>query len=207
MGYTAERLLPVMAHIAKNVVKVNEGQTKQLVSALEAVLESLVCSGYFLFFFNYTVLSCRLLKASIPLQSKWRSPPFRSSSHWWWRTWQSKRSSGMTPIWHRVLTCTFCNLMGCEMSHASTPASEGAICNCHCSLVTTSDGWLPDPLQSFLTTAGPARHHFFFFLTEFHIVSCILIVTYSFKARIKFFKEHLTSFFLLNLMAHYLAKS
>lgn len=32
MDYTAESLIPVMAHIAKNVVKVNDGQTKHLVS-------------------------------------------------------------------------------------------------------------------------------------------------------------------------------
>lgn len=38
MDYTAESLTPVMAHIAKNVVKVNEGQTKHMVSKL-AVLE------------------------------------------------------------------------------------------------------------------------------------------------------------------------
>ncbi|XP_053731256.1 G2/mitotic-specific cyclin-B1-like [Synchiropus splendidus] len=30
MGYTAESLIPVMAHIAKNVVKVNNGQTKHM---------------------------------------------------------------------------------------------------------------------------------------------------------------------------------
>lgn len=36
MGYTAESLIPVMAHIAKNVVKVNEGQTKHMVSAPKA---------------------------------------------------------------------------------------------------------------------------------------------------------------------------
>lgn len=33
MEYTAESLIPVMAHIAKNVVKVTEGQTKHLVGA------------------------------------------------------------------------------------------------------------------------------------------------------------------------------
>lgn len=32
MDYTAESLIPVMAHIAKNVVKVNEGLTKHMVS-------------------------------------------------------------------------------------------------------------------------------------------------------------------------------
>lgn len=36
MEYTAESLIPVMAHIAKNVVKVNEGLTKHMVSALKA---------------------------------------------------------------------------------------------------------------------------------------------------------------------------
>lgn len=30
MDYTAESLIPVMAHIAKNVVKVNDGQTKHM---------------------------------------------------------------------------------------------------------------------------------------------------------------------------------
>lgn len=34
MNYTAESLLPVMAHIAKNVVKVNDGLTKHMVSLL-----------------------------------------------------------------------------------------------------------------------------------------------------------------------------
>lgn len=38
MEYTAESLIPVMAHIAKNVVKVNEGQTKHVVSAPMVVL-------------------------------------------------------------------------------------------------------------------------------------------------------------------------
>lgn len=33
MDYTAESLIPVMAHIAKNVVKVNEGLTKHMVSS------------------------------------------------------------------------------------------------------------------------------------------------------------------------------
>ena len=32
MDYTAESLIPVMAHIAKNVMKVNDGQTKHMVS-------------------------------------------------------------------------------------------------------------------------------------------------------------------------------
>lgn len=32
MDYSAESLTPVMAHIAKNVVKVNEGLTKHMVS-------------------------------------------------------------------------------------------------------------------------------------------------------------------------------
>lgn len=32
MEYSAESLIPVMAHIAKNVVKVNEGLTKHMVS-------------------------------------------------------------------------------------------------------------------------------------------------------------------------------
>lgn len=36
MEYTAESLIPVMAHIAKNVVKVNEGLTKHMVSAPKA---------------------------------------------------------------------------------------------------------------------------------------------------------------------------
>lgn len=35
MDYTAESLIPVMAHIAKNVVKVNDGLTKHLVSVLK----------------------------------------------------------------------------------------------------------------------------------------------------------------------------
>lgn len=34
MDYTAESLIPVMAHIAKNVVKVNNGLTKHMVSFL-----------------------------------------------------------------------------------------------------------------------------------------------------------------------------
>lgn len=34
MDYSAESLTPVMAHIAKNVVKVNEGLTKHMVSEL-----------------------------------------------------------------------------------------------------------------------------------------------------------------------------
>lgn len=33
MDYTAESLIPVMAHIAKNVVKVNDGLTKHMVSS------------------------------------------------------------------------------------------------------------------------------------------------------------------------------
>lgn len=32
MDYTVESLTPVMAHIAKNIIKVNEGQTKHMVS-------------------------------------------------------------------------------------------------------------------------------------------------------------------------------
>lgn len=31
MDYSVESLTPVMAHIAKNVIKVNEGQTKHMV--------------------------------------------------------------------------------------------------------------------------------------------------------------------------------
>lgn len=40
MEYTAESLIPVMAHIAKNVVKVNEGLTKHMVSAPKAGFSS-----------------------------------------------------------------------------------------------------------------------------------------------------------------------
>lgn len=35
MDYSAENLIPVMAHIAKNVVKVNEGLTKHTVSLIQ----------------------------------------------------------------------------------------------------------------------------------------------------------------------------
>lgn len=35
MDYTAESLIPVMAHIAKNVVKVNDGLTKHMVSVVK----------------------------------------------------------------------------------------------------------------------------------------------------------------------------
>lgn len=35
MGYTEDSLIPVMKHIAKNVVKVNEGLSKHLVSDLK----------------------------------------------------------------------------------------------------------------------------------------------------------------------------
>lgn len=38
MDYTAESLIPVMAHIAKNVVKVNEGLTKHMVSSEMCVI-------------------------------------------------------------------------------------------------------------------------------------------------------------------------
>lgn len=42
MDYTAESLIPVMAHIAKNVVKVNDGLTKHLVSSSTLCL-TIVC--------------------------------------------------------------------------------------------------------------------------------------------------------------------
>ncbi len=80
MDYTAESLIPVMAHIAKNVVKVNEGLTKHMVSAGKP---------FFFFFFSFLDLyptlysksvkflfltlnffSYRLLKASTQLQSR-----------------------------------------------------------------------------------------------------------------------------------------
>lgn len=35
MDYTAESLIPVMAHIAKNVVKVNDGLTKHMVRVIK----------------------------------------------------------------------------------------------------------------------------------------------------------------------------
>lgn len=35
MDYTAESLIPVMAHIAKNVMKVNDGLTKHMVSVVK----------------------------------------------------------------------------------------------------------------------------------------------------------------------------
>lgn len=38
MDYSAENLIPVMAHIAKNVVKVNEGLTKHVVSVVKLTL-------------------------------------------------------------------------------------------------------------------------------------------------------------------------
>lgn len=48
MDYTAESLIPVMAHIAKNVVKVNNGQTKHMVGvtfrAPSAWIQCLCCS-------------------------------------------------------------------------------------------------------------------------------------------------------------------
>lgn len=60
MEYTAESLIPVMAHIAKNVVKVNEGQTKHLVRAREVVLESDVCfEGLSLKLFSLALAGCQ----------------------------------------------------------------------------------------------------------------------------------------------------
>lgn len=38
MGYTEDMLVPVMQHIAKNVVRVNEGLSKHLVSGLSLIL-------------------------------------------------------------------------------------------------------------------------------------------------------------------------
>lgn len=54
MGYTEDSLIPVMQHIAKNVVKVNEGLSKHLVSGVEISTEmsSSSCSVY-----NMIVLS------------------------------------------------------------------------------------------------------------------------------------------------------
>lgn len=37
MDYSIESLTPVMAHIAKNVMKVNEGQTKHMVSCWQVL--------------------------------------------------------------------------------------------------------------------------------------------------------------------------
>lgn len=42
MDYTAESLIPVMAHIAKNVVKVNDGQSKQMVCVTRLILQLLL---------------------------------------------------------------------------------------------------------------------------------------------------------------------
>lgn len=41
MDYTAESLIPVMAHIAKNVVRVNEGLTKHMVTSYPNQLQHL----------------------------------------------------------------------------------------------------------------------------------------------------------------------
>lgn len=38
MGYTEDMLVPVMQHIAKNVVRVNEGLSKHLVSGFSLIL-------------------------------------------------------------------------------------------------------------------------------------------------------------------------
>lgn len=45
MDYTVESLTPVMAHIAKNITKVNEGQTKHMVSWCKSLLLSNSRSG------------------------------------------------------------------------------------------------------------------------------------------------------------------
>lgn len=37
MGYTEDMLVPVMQHIAKNVVRVNEGLSKHLVSGFSLI--------------------------------------------------------------------------------------------------------------------------------------------------------------------------
>lgn len=72
MGYAEDSLIPVMQHIAKNVVKVNEGLSKHLVSGvwiMSAVISAsslsdcsemkdLVCS------------SARRLRTSTPVRSK-----------------------------------------------------------------------------------------------------------------------------------------
>lgn len=45
MDYTAESLIPVMAHIAKNVVKVNDGLTKHMVSSSKLSGHYCICGG------------------------------------------------------------------------------------------------------------------------------------------------------------------
>lgn len=55
MGYTADSLIPVMAHIAKNVVKVNDGLTKHMVSARDLKPNLTPPHTY-----THTLTACRL---------------------------------------------------------------------------------------------------------------------------------------------------
>lgn len=116
MDYTAESLIPVMAHIAKNVVKVNEGLTKHIVSVKTCIaILWLACTFnfyvteqwhniVFLFFSQcnsfsiYLTIfcSCRLLKVNIRLRSRWGSLPSHSSNLQWWKILQSKPPSERT---------------------------------------------------------------------------------------------------------------
>uniref|UniRef100_A0A8D3AT94 Cyclin B1 n=1 Tax=Scophthalmus maximus TaxID=52904 RepID=A0A8D3AT94_SCOMX len=85
MDYTAESLLPVMAHIAKNVVKVNDGQTKHM-----AIKSKYSTSK------QMRIASLAQLKSSVVKEP-------RSSS-------RSETAEYFLSFGHHVLICTVCNL-------------------------------------------------------------------------------------------------
>lgn len=68
MGYTEDSLTPVMQHIAKNVVKVNEGLSKHLVSGV-CMTSTEIPAGISMIGFSCLVFG-RRLRTSTPVRSR-----------------------------------------------------------------------------------------------------------------------------------------
>lgn len=94
MGYTEDALVPVMRHIAKNVVRVNEGLSKHLVSALGLLNCSSSCWGFALAVtLKVFALFLRLWRTSTPVRSRWELLQFLILNHPWSKSWPSKSLS------------------------------------------------------------------------------------------------------------------
>lgn len=94
MGYTADSLIPVMQHIAKNVVKVNEGLSKHLVSWGLNQVYSNICDQLLGLWWTWLVSSFdRRLRTSTPVRSRWGSHPSLSLNPQWSRSLQSMSPS------------------------------------------------------------------------------------------------------------------
>lgn len=111
MDYTAESLIPVMAHIAKNVVKVNEGQTKHMVSCETNLIsfnsnKTTTLCGYITEWHSLTSCPLQAIKGKYSTSKQMRIATISQLKSSVVKDLAKQLTQWDDHVWHNVLTCT-----------------------------------------------------------------------------------------------------